>query len=149
MSTPTVFVIKNQAGQFLNKQQEWVDGGDRQALYRAAHRDEAVNTVFEVSSKDIYLRAEAIACPVDSKGQPLPQGADLLTQDATVDNVANDAEPALEVSDSQETLDSQEAEAPNSSEHSDALEAPLEPVIASDAQEAMAETSVETAAINA
>lgn len=72
MSTPTVFVIKNQAGQFLNKHQEWVDGDDRQALYRTAHRDEAVNTVFEVSSRDVYLRAEAVACAVDSKGQPLP-----------------------------------------------------------------------------
>lgn len=80
MGTPTVFIVKNQAGLFLNKQQEWVEGGDRQTLYRTAHRDEAVNTVFEVSSKDVYLRAEVVACPVDSKGQPLPQGADLLTE---------------------------------------------------------------------
>ncbi|MET0377839.1 MAG: hypothetical protein ABW049_02515 [Spongiibacteraceae bacterium] len=89
MSSPTVFVIKNQAGQFLNKQQEWIDAGDRQVLYRTAHRDEAVNTVFEVSSKDIYLRAEAIACAVDSKGQPLLENIDLLTPESgpgTVDD---------------------------------------------------------------
>lgn len=71
MTTPTVFVIKNQTGQFLSKQQEWLDAGQSQTLFRTAHRDEAINTVFEVSSKDIYLRAEIVACPVDGKGQPL------------------------------------------------------------------------------
>jgi len=71
MTTATVFVIKNQTGQFLSKQQEWVDAGQSQTLFRSTHRDEAINTVFEVSSKDIYLRAEIMACHVDSKGQPL------------------------------------------------------------------------------
>ena len=71
MTTATVFVIKNQTEQFLSKQQEWVDAGQSQHLFRTAHRDEAINTVFEVSSKDIYLRAEIVACHVDGKGQPL------------------------------------------------------------------------------
>ncbi|MFT3930336.1 MAG: hypothetical protein QM709_08580 [Spongiibacteraceae bacterium] len=67
----SVFVIKNQLGLFLNKQQEWVDGSDNHTLYRTAHKDEAINTVFEVSSRDIYLRAEALACEADEKGNPL------------------------------------------------------------------------------
>jgi hypothetical protein len=73
--TATVFVIRNQAGLFLNKQSEWVEASQAVSLYRTVHRDEAVNTVFEVSSKDIYLRAEVVACPVDAKGVPLPDQA--------------------------------------------------------------------------
>jgi len=67
----SVFVVKNQLGLFLNKQQEWVDGRDAHTLYRTTHKDEAINTVFEVSSRDIYLRAEAFACECDEKGNPL------------------------------------------------------------------------------
>lgn len=66
-----VFVVKNQLGLFLNKQQEWVDGSDNHVLYRTPHKDEALNTVFEVSSRDIYLRAETLGCECDEKGNPL------------------------------------------------------------------------------
>lgn len=100
MSTPTVFVIKNQSGLFLNKQLEWIDAGDGQPLYRTAHRDEAVNTVFEVSSKDIYLRAEAVACPVDAKGQPavhqIATTGDLLTTEPAPDDTDIRADAAEE-----------------------------------------------------
>lgn len=67
----SVFVVKNQLGQYLNKQQEWVDGSDSHTLLRTLHKDEAINTVFEVSSRDIYLRAEAFACELDAKGNPI------------------------------------------------------------------------------
>ena len=67
----SVFVVKNQLGQYLNKQQEWVEGSDSHTLFRTLHKDEAINTVFEVSSRDIYLRAEAIACELDAKGNPI------------------------------------------------------------------------------
>ncbi len=67
----SVFVVKNQLGLFLSKQQEWVDGSDSHTLYRSTHKDEAINTVFEVSSRDIYLRAEAVACECNEKGNPL------------------------------------------------------------------------------
>jgi hypothetical protein len=66
----TVFAIKNQHGLYLSKQQEWVTGSDNQNLFRTAHKDEAINTVFELSSRDIYVRAEAIACEADAKGNP-------------------------------------------------------------------------------
>lgn len=71
MTAPSVFVIKNQTGHFLNKQNEWIEAREVASLYRTVHRDEAVNTVFEVSAKDIYLRAEIQPCPVDAKGQPI------------------------------------------------------------------------------
>ena len=66
-----LFIIRNQNGQYLSKQQEWLDGNDRNVLYRTVYRDEAINTVFEVSSRDIYLRAEALACDADARGNPL------------------------------------------------------------------------------
>jgi hypothetical protein len=69
----TVFAIKNQHGFYLNKHQEWVDGRDSQSLFRTAHKDEAINTVFEMSSRDIHVRAEVIACVTDEKGNPLTE----------------------------------------------------------------------------
>ncbi len=71
-----VFVVKNQQGLYLSKQQEWVNGADSQILFRTAHRDEAINTVFEVSSRDIYLRAEVVACDPDTKNNPVVAVAD-------------------------------------------------------------------------
>lgn len=78
MST-TVFVIRNQQGQYLSKQQEWVDGADNHVLYRTRHRDEAINSIFEVSSRDIYLRAETIVCELDGKNNPALATAEVLT----------------------------------------------------------------------
>lgn len=75
----TVFIVKNQQGLYLSKQQEWVDGADSHVLYRTRHRDEAINTVFEVSSRDIYLRAETVVCNVDTKGNPLLATVEQLT----------------------------------------------------------------------
>ncbi len=78
----SVFVVKNHLDLYLSKQQEWVDGSDRHSLFRTAHKDEAINTVFEVSSRDIYLRAEALACEVDDKGNPIVTVVAAATQPA-------------------------------------------------------------------
>lgn len=75
----TVFVITNQLGQFLNKHKEWVDGRDAKILYRSPHKDEALNLVFELSSKDIYLRAETAAVELDDKKQPVVEASDTPT----------------------------------------------------------------------
>lgn len=66
----TVFVIQNQHGHYLSKQKDWTDGKDRRQLFRTAHHDEAVNQVFELSSKDISLRANALSCELDDSGHP-------------------------------------------------------------------------------
>lgn len=65
-----VYVIRNQHGQYLSKQREWVSGRDAAILYRTVHKDEAVNTVFEVSAKEILLRAEPVACTLDHRQLP-------------------------------------------------------------------------------
>jgi len=67
----TIFVIQNQHGHYLGKQQQWLDGRDRRLLFRTAHRDEAVNVIFEQSSKDIYLRAQPLECEFDDSKQPI------------------------------------------------------------------------------
>ena len=66
-----VFVITNQHGHFIDKHRQWVDGRDTRVLFRSPHKDEAINLVFELSSKDIYLRAEAISVDLDDKSQPV------------------------------------------------------------------------------
>lgn len=66
-----VFVVQNQHGMFANKHREWVDGRDPKLLFRTQHKDEAINLVFELSSKDIYLRASAVAAELDHNRQPV------------------------------------------------------------------------------
>lgn len=66
-----VYVVSNQQGLFANKHKEWTDGREPKQLFRTAHKDEALNLVFELSSKDIYLRAEAISVEIDEKKQPI------------------------------------------------------------------------------
>ena len=67
----TIFVIQNQNGHYLGKQQQWLDGRDRRALFRTAHSDEVANVIFEQSSKDILLRAQALSCELDDSNQPI------------------------------------------------------------------------------
>lgn len=78
-SKNTVFVLKNQQGLYLTKQQEWVDGSDAHVLYRTRHRDEATNTIFEASLRDIHLRAETVVCELDAKNNPVLATAETLT----------------------------------------------------------------------
>ena len=54
------FILKNQDGHYWGRSKEWVDGSDRSRVAQYKHRDEASNTVFELSSKDFGLRAEVL-----------------------------------------------------------------------------------------
>jgi hypothetical protein len=67
----SVFVVTNQDGMFASKQKEWLDGREPKLLFRSPHKDEAINIVFELSSKDIYVRAEAITVELDDNKQPI------------------------------------------------------------------------------
>lgn len=88
----TAFVIQNQHGHYIDKHGEWVDGRDRRVLYRTIHRDEAVNLNFELSSKDVYLRAEILACEIDSSGQPkVEAGPEIMVEQAPELEDADDA----------------------------------------------------------
>ena len=54
------FILKNQDGHYWGRSKEWVDGSDRSRVAQYKHRDEASNTVFELSSRDFGLRAEIL-----------------------------------------------------------------------------------------
>lgn len=66
-----VFVVVNQHGLFADKHKEWTDGREPKLLFRSQHKDEAINLVFELSSKDIYIRAEAIEVDINEKKHPV------------------------------------------------------------------------------
>jgi hypothetical protein len=66
-----VLILQNQAKLFLGKQNQWLDGRDLALLYKTEHKDEAVNQVFEASSKDYTQRIKIISCPVNEKGLPI------------------------------------------------------------------------------
>lgn len=107
-----VFVVLSQLGLFASKQKEWVDGREPKGLFRSPHRDEALNMVFELSSKDIYLRAEICEVELNEKKQPLVNvTAEPVTQtdsepEAGVDNelaannsaIEADPQPSSELS---------------------------------------------------
>jgi len=67
----SVYLVKNQQGYFATKQKAWECGRDPKLLFKTAHKDEAINMVFELSSKDISLRAEVIAVEQNDKNLPI------------------------------------------------------------------------------
>ena len=66
-----VFVIRNQLGHYWGKGKAWVDGSEARAVMRARHHDEAVNTLFELSSRDVELRGQVVAAELDARGEPV------------------------------------------------------------------------------
>ena len=66
-----LFVIRNQLGHYWGKGKAWVDGSDPKGVMRAKHQDEAVNTLFELSSKDIELRGEVVQVAASERGEPV------------------------------------------------------------------------------
>ncbi len=84
-----LFILQNQDLLFLGKQNNWVDGRDLGALFKTVHKDEAINQMFEASSKDYKQRIKVVSCAANEKGlpvidpsimpEPLPKiGKDLL-----------------------------------------------------------------------
>lgn len=99
-----VFVVRNQLGHYWGKAQAWEDGTEPKAVMRFKHEDEAINTLFELSSKDIELRGEILTVELSSKGEPVvepsehllpkkPKEKDLTAPDQTEQDAA-DAESA-------------------------------------------------------
>lgn len=89
----SIFVIRNQHGLYLNKQHEWVEGREAASLYRTPHRDEAINTVFEASIRDISIRAEVVACRLDERN--LPRVDERAPSVATEDELSESAAAAI------------------------------------------------------
>jgi len=65
-----VYVVRNQLDHYWGKAKVWVDGTEPRAVLRAKHEDEAVNTLFELSSRDIDLRGRIESVALTEKGEP-------------------------------------------------------------------------------
>ena len=66
-----VYVIRNQLGHYWGKSKAWADGHDPHAVQRWKHEDEAINTLFELSSKDFELRGEVLPVPLSERDEPV------------------------------------------------------------------------------
>lgn len=66
-----LFILQNQDKLFLGRQNNWLDGRDLAALYKTAHKDEAINQMVEASSKDYKQRIKLLSCSANEKGLPL------------------------------------------------------------------------------
>ena len=61
------FVIRNQLGHYWGKSSRWVNGRYPGQVACWTHRDEAVNTLFELGSQDTDLRGEVM--PTETEHQ--------------------------------------------------------------------------------
>lgn len=86
-----MYVVKNQRGLFASKHKEWLDGREPKLLFRCKHKDEAINMVFELSSKDVNVRAEAITVEADANKHPVVE----VTAPLPVENPETPDQPAL------------------------------------------------------
>lgn len=80
-----VFLLQNQQRLLLNKHGDWVDGREAAGLFRTPYRDEALNRMIEVNSKDYTLRIKLLECDLNERGNPRLNEADLpplMTVDA-------------------------------------------------------------------
>jgi len=65
------FVVRNQLGHYWGKKKRWVDGSNPHKVLHTPHQDEAINTLFELSSRDIELRGEVVSAPLNKRGDPV------------------------------------------------------------------------------
>ena len=70
----SAFVIRNQLGHYWSKSASWVKGGRAGQVACWTHRDEAVNTLFELGSQDTDLRGEVM--PIETEDQ-LPKNLEI------------------------------------------------------------------------
>lgn len=65
------FILQNQEKLFFGKNKEWVDGYDANAVYKTLHKDEAINQMFEITSKDYKQRVKVLSCDLNEKALPI------------------------------------------------------------------------------
>ena len=91
------FVICNQLGHYWSKPGDWILGDRSAQVAFWEHRDEAVNMLFELSSKDTALRGDVVLCgitnnkPTDLEisAHPTPVAA-AQSPEETLESEAND-----------------------------------------------------------
>lgn len=106
-----VFVIRNQLGHYWGKTKAWVDGAEPRTVMRTGHRDEATNTLVELSAKDIDLRGEIMAVTLGDKGEPVVEASHIPVP-LTPEQIA--AEEAARLAAEQADTESTDTDSPNS-----------------------------------
>ena len=91
-----VYVIRNQLGHYWGKKKLWVDGTDARIVMRLKHNDEAVNTLFELGSKDIDLRGEIVPAQLSPRGEPMIEASEIPLPEIPKDEHAPDDEQATQ-----------------------------------------------------
>jgi hypothetical protein len=77
MAMTEVFVIRNQLGHYWGKSKAWVDGSLPRQVLRSAHRDEAINTLVELNSKDFELRGDVLTAQLSERGEPVIEASQI------------------------------------------------------------------------
>ena len=67
----SIYLVQNQDKLFLSKQSGWVDGRDLGCLYKTRYKDEALNEIVEVNSKDVNQRIHLLECDATKSGMPI------------------------------------------------------------------------------
>lgn len=111
-----VFVIRNQLGHYWGKRKTWVDGSEARAVMRAKHEDEAVNTLFELGSRDFELRGEVLATQLSERGEPIIEASQIpLLQESEAESETDadaDASADEPAEDNAEVTEEKPAETP-------------------------------------
>lgn len=102
-----VFVIRNQDGLYLTKQQQWHNGEEANLLFKSTHHDVALNTLIEANAKDFTLRLEIIQIETNEKGLPLVEVTAANPESATADNVESTGELQQDADTARESGDGQ------------------------------------------
>jgi hypothetical protein len=93
-----VFVVRNQLGHYWGKAKIWVDGSIPKTVLRARHQDDALNTLFELSSRDIELRGEVVQVELSERGEPVIEPSQIpLLDEPEQDAPEAEAEPSASV----------------------------------------------------
>lgn len=87
-----LYILRNQDGRFLGKQKEWLDGRDRGALYKTPHKDEAINQMVEINTKDYQQRITVVTCATDERGLPVMTDSSVEPEPAATDHEHQPAE---------------------------------------------------------
>jgi hypothetical protein len=110
-----VYVVRNQLGHYWGKGKIWADGTEPKAVMQLKHEDEAINTLFELSSKDIELRGELLKVALTEKGAPVIEPSEHLIpkepEVAEAEAAENTAEESVEGEVVAEAAESEEATA--------------------------------------
>ena len=74
----TVFILKNQHDEYLNKQREWISAGDSKQLFRCSERDEIINEKAELTIKQVTLRISVVEATAEDNGRVSLNGEEFL-----------------------------------------------------------------------